>query len=120
MANAPRRTARLRRPRARKTCYVCLPFGRKDAVRRPQPGAIDFDALYQYGIKPVVEAAGYACYRGDEPELGGIIQRSMIRLVADSDVMIADITTHSPNVLYQIGLRHALRRRTTILIGAQW
>jgi hypothetical protein len=44
----------------------------------------------------------------------------MIRLVADSDVMIAELTCWSPNVLYQIGLRHALRRRTTILMGAVW
>jgi hypothetical protein len=44
----------------------------------------------------------------------------MERLVADSDVMIADITNWGPNVLHQIGLRHALRRRTTILMGASW
>jgi hypothetical protein len=76
--------------------------------------------IYSETIKPAVERAGYVCYRGDEPELGGIIQRSMIRLVDDSDVVIADITAWSGNVLYQIGLRHALRRRTTIIIGAAW
>ena len=109
---------RSRSPRVQKTCYVSIPYGRKRSAYHPHD--IDFDVLYFDTIKPAVERAGYVCYRGDEPELGGIIQRSMIRLVADSDVMIADITCASPNVLYQIGLRHALRRRTTILIGAVW
>jgi hypothetical protein len=121
MPTAPaRKRSKVSKPRIRKTCYVCVPYGRKRPLHRPGNVEIDFDALYYETIKPAVERAGYVAYRGDEPELGGIIQRTMIRLVADSDVMIADMTNWSPNVLYQIGLRHALRRRTTILIGAEW
>jgi hypothetical protein len=103
-----------------KTCYACMPYGIKTPRNPSTTSQVDFNAIYYETVKPAVELAGYTCYRGDEPELGGIIQRSMIRLVADSDVMIADLTCWSPNVLYQIGLRHALRRRTTILIGADW
>jgi hypothetical protein len=121
MRNAPaRKRSKVSTPRIHKTCYVCVPYGRKRPLRRPGNVEIDFDALYYETLKPAVERAGYVAYRGDEPELGGIIQRTMIRLVADSDVMIADMTNWSPNVLYQVGLRHALRRRTTILIGADW
>jgi hypothetical protein len=115
-----RRTSKRSVVKPRKTCYVCLPFGTKSSLRRPVDVPVDFNALYYETIKPAVASAGYDVYRGDEPELGGIIQRTMIRLVADSDVMIADMTCWSPNVLYQIGLRHALRRRTTIMIGAEW
>jgi hypothetical protein len=114
-----RRGSRISKPRFRKTCYVCIPFGKKESRHRAGL-VIDFDTIYRETVKPAVERAGYLCHRGDEPELGGIIQRSMIRLVADSDVMIADMTCWSPNVFYQIGLRHALRRRTTVLIGASW
>jgi hypothetical protein len=114
-----RKASKVSKPRARKTCYVCVPFGRKESRHRPGI-LIDFEAIYHETIKPAIERLGFVCYRGDEPELGGIIQRSMLRLVADSEVMIADMTCWSPNVLYQIGLRHALRRRTTILIGASW
>ena len=102
----------------KKTCYVSIPFGTKP--RRDGSGVIDFNAVYAEAIKPAVEAAGLACYRGDEPQLGGIIHRTISRLVADSDVMVADITTNNPNVLYEIGLRHALRRRVTVVIGAEW
>jgi hypothetical protein len=113
----PRRRSS-RRPR--KTCYVCIPYGIKAPRNPSRRDDINFESVYFEAIKPAVERAGYECYRGDEPQLGGIIHRSMERLVADSDVMIADITNWSPNVLYQIGLRHALRRRTTILMGASW
>jgi len=126
MVKAHRRTLQTakavtpRRAKIRKTCYVCMPYGKKAPRDQSVTPIVDFDAIYFENIKPAVERAGYVCYRGDEPELGGIIQRSMIRLVADSDVVIADITSWSGNVLYQIGLRHALRRRTTIIIGAYW
>ena len=109
-----RHAARGARDGARKTGYVCMPYGVKQPRNPSVTPQVDCDAIYRDTVKPAVEQAGYVCYRGDEPELGGIIQRSMIRLVADSDVMIADLTCGSPNVLYQIGLRHALRRRTTI------
>jgi hypothetical protein len=36
--------------------------------------------------------------------------------ILGSDVMVADISTANPNVLYEVGLRHALRRHVTVLV----
>jgi hypothetical protein len=107
---AARKPSNVRTPRIRRTCYVCVPYGRKSPLRRPGNADIDLDALYYDTIKPAVERAAYVAYRGDEPELGGIIQRTMIRLVADSDVMIADMTCWSPNVL--CATRSVVERRS--------
>ena len=35
----------------------------------------------------------------------------------DADVVIADLSTANPNALYELGIRHALRPRTTIVIS---
>ncbi len=36
--------------------------------------------------------------------------------VRDSDVIIADITNRNPNVFYELGLAHALKRKAILLI----
>lgn len=96
-----------------KTCYVSIPFGRKPDV---DGRVIDFDRIYHELLKPAVEAAGLQCVRGDE--LGGVlIQKSILRAVIASDAMVADVSTGNPNVLYELGIRHALARSTTIVVS---
>jgi hypothetical protein len=56
------------------------------------------------------------CERADEIERAGFIHERMIQSIADSDVAIVDITAANPNVYYELGIRHALRDRVTVLI----
>lgn len=98
------------------TCYISAPFGKKSD---PSSGLfIDFDDIYQTGIRPAVEAAGLTAVRGDALQAGALIQKDVISAVLGSDIMIADLTTANPNVLYEVGVRHAARRGSTILVLA--
>ena len=97
------------------TCYVTTPFGKKVS---PQTGrVVDHDDVYQRAIKPAAEMAGCSVIRADEDVGGGIIQKTMLRLAISSDVFIADIGEGNPNVLYEVGIRHAARRGVAILVA---
>ncbi len=94
------------------TCFVDMPFGKKVD---PTTGVeIDFDQIYEDGIKPAVEAAGLQCIRGDKEDSGGIIHQAMFARLLLCDFVIADLTTANANVFYELGVRHTARPYTTI------
>lgn len=96
------------------TCYVAIPFGRKTDFMTGR--VIDFDWTYTQVIRPAVEEAGLKCIRADEVVHSGSIDELTFSLILTSDVMIADLTTNNPNVLYELGIRHAVRPQGTLLL----
>jgi tetratricopeptide (TPR) repeat protein len=95
-------------------CFVLMPFGKK-----PDPtggDAIDFDQIYERAIRPAVEAAGLAPIRADEERTGGIIHKAMFERLLLCDYAVADLTCANANVFYELGVRHAVRPATTVVI----
>ena len=41
----------------------------------------------------------------------------MYNQLITADVVIADLSTNNPNAFYELGVRHALRPKTTIVIA---
>jgi hypothetical protein len=97
--------------------FAAMPFGQKT-----EPGGarvVDFDALYDRCIKPAAEGAGIEVIRADEETLGGIIHRPMYERLLLAEIVVADLTFANANVFYELGVRHAARPRSTILIFAK-
>src|SRR5271165_2378950 len=98
-------------------CFVLMPFGvKKDPGGGPD---IDFDPIYELAIRPAIEAAGMDPVRADEERTGGIIHKPMFERLLLCDFAVADLTTASPNVFYEMGVRHAARPSTTVTIFAK-
>ena len=97
-------------------CFVLMPFGRK-----PSEGGrtIDFDFIYTHVIKVAVQAAGLDPLRADEEKSGGIIHKAMYERLVLCEYAIADLTTANANVFYELGVRHAAKPRTTVLLYAK-
>lgn len=96
-------------------CFVVMGYGRKTDY---QTGRIlDLDKTYYNIIKPAVLAAGVECERGDEIRHVGVIDVPMYRELLLADVVVADISTCNPNALYELGVRHALRPHTTVIMA---
>jgi len=76
----------------------------------------DLDMTYKNIIKPAVEQSGIICIRGDEIKDSSLIDKSMYALLVQTELVIADITTHNPNALYELGIRHGSRPYATIII----
>ena len=97
-------------------CFVLMPFGRKaDATGR----TTDFDAVYQDIIAPAVQEAGLEPIRADEERVGGTIHKPMFERLMLCDYAVADITGANPNVYYELGIRHAMRPRSTVILFAE-
>ena len=100
----------------RPLCFVLMPFGIK---KDPGSGLdIDFDAIYESGIRPGIEGAGMEPIRADEERTGGIIHKPMFERLMLCDFAVADLTTANPNVFYELGVRHAVRPSTTLTLFA--
>ena len=94
-------------------CFVLMPFGRKtDATGR----TTDFDAVYREIIAPAVTAVGLEPIRADEERVGGTIHKPMFERLMLCDYAVADITGANPNVYYELGIRHAMRPRSTVIL----
>src|SRR5262249_43399194 len=75
------------------------------------------DRSYRLLIKPAVQDAGMDCIRADEIRHSGVIDVPMYHELLKADYVIADISTSNANALYELGIRHALRPHTTIVIA---
>lgn len=78
---------------------------------------LDLDKSYRLLIRPAVEDAGLTCVRADEISHSGSIDVPMYEQLLGADVVIADLSTGNANALYELGVRHALRPFTTVVIA---
>lgn len=100
----------------RPLCFVLMPFGQKpDSVGV----LVDFDAVYKEFIRPAIEEAGLEPIRADEEVVGGIIHKPMFERLVLCEYAIADLTTANANVFYELGVRHAVRPWSTVLLFAE-
>ena len=99
----------------KKTCFVVMGFGKKTDY--PTKRVLDLDKSYRNLIKPAVEAAGLKCIRADEIPHSGSIDEKMYQQLLEADVVVADLSTSNANAFYELGVRHALRPYTTIIIA---
>ncbi|MGE5378785.1 MAG: hypothetical protein ACM3XO_27335, partial [Bacteroidota bacterium] len=83
------------RPKARPHAFVIMPFGKKTGADGTY---YDFNAIYTLLIKPALEAANFEAFR--------------------ADLCIADLSIDNANVFYELGIRHALRKRGIVHIQA--
>lgn len=96
-------------------CFVLMPFGDKPY----SGGIVKFDSVYEDLIAPALEGAGLHPLRADEEMTGGIIHKPMFERLVLCEYAIADLTTANANVFYELGVRHAVRPWSTILIFAE-
>lgn len=97
------------------TCFVVMGYGKKPD--HEQGRTFDLDKSYQYIIKPAVQAAGYTCVRSDEIQHAGNINIPMYEQLLHADLVIADLSTANLNAFFELGVRYALKPRTTIVIA---
>jgi hypothetical protein len=74
-----------------------------------------FDILYREVIKPGVDKLDLQIMRIDELAAPGIIFEDIKRSIAESKIVIAEITGPNPNVFYELGYAHALNKPTILL-----
>jgi len=103
------------RPEIRPHAFVIMPFGKK----KGSDGSLyDFNAIYTQLIKPTLEMAGFEAFRADEETTSGDILTDMFQELLLADLCIVDMSIDNANVFYELGIRHAFRKRGIVHIQA--
>ncbi|MCQ8185218.1 nucleoside 2-deoxyribosyltransferase [Parvularcula sp. BGMRC 0090] len=91
-------------PNSSDTCFVMMPFGGH------------LGTYYEAVYKPAVKQAGLTPIRADADIFGtGKIIDQIYRGIVESKVLIAELTSRNPNVFYELGLAHALRKPVVLV-----
>jgi len=85
------------------SCFAIMPF------------APSYQTLYERVIRVAVEEAGIKCIRADEIFSKAQVTQDIWNQIRKSRFVIAELTGKNPNVLYELGLCHALGKSTIII-----
>ena len=100
-----------------KTCFVIMGFGEKTDFQSNPQRMLNLNKTYEYIIEPAVKEAGLKCVRADQIIHSTVIDKPMYENLLDADVVVADLSTSNANAIYELGVRHALKPTTTIVIA---
>ncbi len=98
------------------TCFVIIGYGKKTSYVNGKLRVLDLDETFTLLIKPVFEALKIPCYRAIDKNLTGSIDKLMLQEIQNADIALVDISTLNANVMWELGVRHALKPRHTIMI----
>lgn len=93
-----------------KRCFVIMPF----STTIGKHTMIYWDNFFLKFIKPSIEKFGYSCTRS-KAQPSNII-KDIINELLDVDLVLAVLTDFNANVWYELGIRHALRKGTIMMI----
>jgi hypothetical protein len=93
-----------------KRCYVIMPFSKFWGISQAK-----WTETYEHIFKPAIEEAGfgYSCNRSEIRN--GAITRDIVENLSKSHLVLADITGSNSNVIWELGVRHVLSRRTVMV-----
>ncbi|MFN8411462.1 MAG: TRAFs-binding domain-containing protein [Anaerolineales bacterium] len=103
------------RPEIRPHAFVVMPFGKK---KGGDGSPYDFNAIYKTLIKPALEEAGFEPFRADEETSSGDILTDMFQELLLADLVLCDLSIDNANAFYELGIRHAFRKRGVVHIQA--
>src|SRR5690606_10146442 len=86
----------------RRAFYVC-------------PFSEPFDTIYRVHIRPLLTSRGWTVERADDVYQPGAVMEQIWRFIRECDLVIADVTDRNPNVMYEVGLAHALGKPAFVI-----
>ena len=92
------------------TCFVVMPFRERELTH----AAGFFDEVLQGLIAPAGRKAGFTVNTANRQGTE-VIHSTIINDLLNADLVIADLTEHNPNVLFELGLRMAENKPVAII-----
>lgn len=101
--------------RSGKTAFVVMPYGRKRDSRSGRH--VDCDPPFHQIYRPLLEDVDVCWNRADLQTDSGIIHTGMLADLANSDLVLVDLSTTNFNVAYELGVRHVFAAHATVLVN---
>ena len=76
----------------------------------------DLDTVYHDLIRSPLEDRGHTVNRADDISKDQSILRTIVHGIKDADLIIADLTGRNPNVYYELGVAHDMRKPTLHIV----
>lgn len=86
----------------KKKCFVIMPFTENE----PYPKG-HFNKIYEQIFVPAIQEAGYDVRRADENKLSHSIIQDIYKQLTTCEMVVCDLSSGNPNVLYELGIRHS-------------
>ncbi len=94
-------------------CFVASPIGTPGSQTRKAT-----DGLVDDVIVPVLKKANISCFVSHRIDKTGSITRDIISHLLDDDLLIANLTELNPNVMYELAVRHSVRKPVIIIASS--
>ena len=91
---------------------AAAPESTRRMVFAAMPFSSEYDDTYFIAMSHAAQQVDAACKRVDRSEFSGDIVDEIKRLIASSVAVIVDLSEAKPNVLYEAGFAHALKKPT--------
>jgi len=75
----------------------------------------DLKPIYEKIIAPVLKLYRFEPIRGDEIYKSGDVIDQVVETIQKAELVVCDLTGSNPNVFYELGIAHALGRKTILI-----
>lgn len=92
-------------------CFIITPIGSKGSeIQREAMGIVN------HVIKPVCDKLNFAKIESAVDFQTGQITTNIIKAIHESDFIVANLTEQNPNVMYELALAHAFRKKVVHIV----
>jgi|SRR2546423_1144232 len=93
-----------------KACFVVMPISDAETYETGH-----FGRVYEHIIKPACKLAGFRPIRADEVQVTNYIVIDILRKILEAEIVVCDLSSRNPNVLYELGIRQAFNLPVTLI-----
>ena len=95
-------------------CFFIAPIGEEASEERQHS-----DMVLSSLVEPALAPLGLKVLRADAIGKPGVIGKQILDALLRAKLVVADLSYHSPNVFYELAVRHVARRPTVQIIRQQ-
>ena len=91
-------------------CLVIMPFSDPQGYNQGH-----FRKIYDQILAPAIEMAGFTPMRIDENAESTMIHAKLLDQLINAPMVLCDLSSKNPNVLYELGIRHAFDKPVVLV-----
>jgi hypothetical protein len=97
-------------PQVKPECFVVMPISDPEGYETGH-----FQHVFDDVIAPACETAGYRPVRADQIRETNLIHLDVLQRLLESPMVLCDLSSRNPNVLFELGLRQAFDRPVVLV-----